>query len=116
VTLLNYKRDLLVAVVGGILIEFILWLPFYLAVTAGPTAISQFAWLDWLQEPGRAVGIFVWRSLYGLVESYTVRVWIGSICGISVLIAAWSVGVFVFLKTIRLVRTQVKYPPPKIQT
>jgi hypothetical protein len=108
VTFLNYKRDIPVAVAGGILIEVLLWLPFYLAVTAGPTVIDQFMWLDRLQESGRAIGIAVWRSLYGLVGSSTVRSWIGSICGFSVLIAVWSVGVFVFLNAFRFVRAHSK--------
>ena len=106
--LLNYKRDLTVAVVGGILIEFILWLLFYLSVTGDPSTIGQFMWLDRLQEPARTIGLTVWQSLYGRFGSNSTRVWIGSICGFSVLIGAWSTGVFVFLNAFRFVRAKSK--------
>jgi hypothetical protein len=108
VVLPNYKRDLLIAVGCGILIEFLLWLAFYMAVTAGPETIDQYMWLDRLQEPARAIGLAVWGSLYGRFGSNSTRVWIGSICGFSALIAAWSTGVFVFLNAFRFVREKSK--------
>jgi hypothetical protein len=108
VALLKYKRDLTVAVVTGILIEFVLWLLFYLSVTGDPPTIDQFMWLDRLQQPARTIGLAVWRGLYGRFGSNSTRVWIGSICGFFALIAAWSTGVFIFLNAYRFVRVKSK--------
>jgi len=104
----NQKRDLLLAFAGGVVIEFVLWLLFYLAVTAEPPTIEQYMWLDRLQEPGRAIGIAISRGLYGRFGSTTPRVWIGLICGFSFLIAAWSVGVFIVLNIFRVLRAKAK--------
>jgi hypothetical protein len=76
-----------------------------LAVTADPT-INQFMWLHRLQEPGRAIGIAVWHSLYGRFGYSTTWVGIGSMSGFLVLIAAWSAGVFIVLQIFGLVKAK----------
>ena len=94
----HWKRDLIISVAVGASIELILWTFFYLAVTKQwPTAIDNVMWLDSLQEPAEAIGLpIVIRLRAPLGISGAVS--IASICGFSLLIAAWSAGVFLMLK------------------
>jgi hypothetical protein len=98
----QWKRDLIISVAVGACIELILWACFYLAVTTRwPTAIDNVMWLDSLQEPAEKIGLPIALKLKAsLGLSGAVR--IASICGFSLLIAAWSVGVFLTLKIYRL--------------
>jgi hypothetical protein len=94
------RRRLVAAFMAGGLIEFILWLFFYLAVTEGPETIDRFMWLDRLQKPGYTIGLAVYRYLYRSVGQET-PVWLGSVCALALLITMWSAVAFAILTIIR---------------
>jgi len=104
-TAVSYKRDLVLALVLGTLVELGLWAFLYFVVGGDPDVAERWIALERLQEPGEKIGLAVWRYSYSHIgvrlDPYAIAVGV-----LIVLAAIWSSAAFALLRVGRLLLTR----------
>ena len=103
-TAVSYKRDLVVALAIGTLVELSLSVFLFFVFGGHPETAERYIVLERLQEPAMQVGLAIYR--YSYAHGVRLNPYLVSICCLIGLLAMWSFAAFVLLRIARFFSTR----------